>query len=136
MFHISDSWDFSEGVISPRICQRVPDEPEMARICVAPTVEQCILAIGHWEDYFSSGKEFRIYKTEEETTTAIDIIDSHLTGERWLTKPSLFKYVRTIKELEINALPKFEIEWLFSIRRLENDCQKILKEIRGAITSK
>ena len=67
------------------------NEPDCERICVAPSIEQCLVAI------IPSGFTWKIYRTYHpvETRETVkpardEVLDAHITGERWLVKPRTF----------------------------------------------
>lgn len=64
-------------------------EPDGERICVAPSIEQCITAIPYW---YSSW--YNIYKTKNkviaEKPKTKKIFDSHITDEGWIKIPTTF----------------------------------------------
>jgi hypothetical protein len=74
-------WDNSKGF------NRAANEPDVARICVAPTIEQCITAIPYvdWETY-------NIYRTEKPVAASppSDVFDSNITQEGWIKVPTVF----------------------------------------------
>lgn len=79
-------WDESKST------NRSGDEPEGARICVAPTIEQCITAIPYYMD------TLYIYKTENMVLPrkAIGVYDAHITDEGWLEEPTTFVKIGTL----------------------------------------
>lgn len=74
-------WDNKNGE------NRCDDEPEGKRICVAPTIEQCITALP-----YSLLSEFRIYRTERQVIAkkARKVFDAKVTQEAWITTPTVF----------------------------------------------
>ena len=70
-----------------RAINRDPTEPEGKRICVAPTIEQCISAIP-----YHLGATVGIYRSAERVlaTEPIDVFDAKVTEEGWLMKPTKF----------------------------------------------
>lgn len=75
---------------------RCYSEPEGCRICVAPTIEQCLTAIP-----YHLTAVCQIYKTKEKlkATCPINVFDSKVTQEGWLLHPTCFIRIGTI-ELE------------------------------------
>jgi len=73
---------------------RSGDEPNGRRICVSPTIEQCITAI----PYILSTK-LNIYRTKKRLIAnhPQDIFDSNVTQEGWLQKPTSFVKVGMLK---------------------------------------
>jgi hypothetical protein len=80
-------WDGNKAV------NRDPTEPAGKRICVAPTIEQCIVAIP-----YHYGADVSIYRTEdmELATEPRDVFDAKVTGEGWLTKATRFIKLGTL----------------------------------------
>lgn len=69
---------------------RGDDEPTDCRICVAPTIEGCLLALGccldNWRPAF-------VYRTSNKAIAKkpYDVTDAKITGEMWLIKPTSFE---------------------------------------------
>lgn len=80
-------WDSVSGL------NRTLSEPDGDRICVAPTIEQCIVAIPY--TYHSI---FSIYRTESmvNATNPDDVFDSGITHEGWILEPTTFIKIGTI----------------------------------------
>jgi len=74
-------WDEDKGF------NRGGYEPDGKRICVAPSVEQCITAV----PYILETK-FNIYRTKSKLRAdrPKDVFDSKVTHEGWLHKPTQF----------------------------------------------
>lgn len=91
-------WGEQEGF------NRSGDEPDGNRICVAPTIEQCITAIPY-VPYCT----LRIYRTENKVkaTKPVDVFDSKITKEGWLLEPTTF--------IQIGKLYLEEIAWKLNI---------------------
>lgn len=85
-------WDEDKGF------NRTDREPKGKRICVAPTIEQCIVAV----PYLPSSK-FAIYRTirKIKAEQAVDVFDVNITNEGWITFPMTFVKVGTINFSEI-----------------------------------
>lgn len=77
---------------------RGEDEPEGKRICVAPSVEQCITAI----PYYMTTK-CNIYRTKNRVRPikAAKVFDSAVTQEGWLQEPTDFVKIGTIDFVKI-----------------------------------
>lgn len=96
-YHLTDKpWSF-RILLSPRSegCNRDFDEPNTPRICVSPSVEQCMVAI-----YICPDDIFYVYRTEDKIKGTKEptkmIADAHITGERWIIKPTWFVRVGTL----------------------------------------
>jgi len=63
------------------------DEPEGKRICVAPSIEQCITAVP-----YALSTEFTIYRTKDKVKAkqAENIFDIYVTNEGWIQVPTEF----------------------------------------------
>ncbi len=66
---------------------RSEGEPDIERICVAPSVAQCLTAIP-----YCPGDTFTIYRTKRKmkATEPFDIFDSNVTKEGWILIPTFF----------------------------------------------
>lgn len=106
MYHISETE--IKGIIFPRVpynflTKRGYENTSIARICFAPTVAQCLLALGGNLE----GKEFYVYEPDDYSKlNIIDnetinknkyVFDSHETGEIWVTNSIQMKLVGKIK---------------------------------------
>jgi hypothetical protein len=89
-------WDNSQGF------NRTYNEPNDRRICVAPTIAQCITALPYWP-----GDIFRVYRTKSKVKAnpPRDIFDANITQEGWIQKPTIF--VR-IGDLELEDVERGE----------------------------
>jgi len=65
-------------------------EPKTARICVAPTIEGCLVAMYVNRSMF--GEYVYLYRTKNKVTArkSTGIMDSHITGEKWIVRPTTF----------------------------------------------
>lgn len=72
---------------------RPSEEPDGKRIPVAPTIEQCIIAIPLYDAAI-----INVYRTKEmvETENPINVFDSEITEEGWITVPTEFIYIGKI----------------------------------------
>lgn len=98
-------------------------EPPGPRICVAPTIEQCITAIPYWME------TLRIYRTEQKVLAkkALDVFDSDITDEGWLVEPTVFIKLGTLKLSELyKKLKRDIISESASIDDLEY-CKEVLR---------
>ena len=69
------------------------NEPDNKRICVAPTIPQCLTALPQ------SSVDLNIYRTlrKVKAEKPVGVFDAKITQEGWLTKPIMFVYIGTIK---------------------------------------
>jgi hypothetical protein len=63
------------------------NELDIPRICVAPTISKCLLAI-NYKAY--SYDRFIIYKTNAEVYYPIGVLDAEVTKEMWVLSPTTF----------------------------------------------
>jgi hypothetical protein len=104
-YHISTTLNRKEILLKPRDndsgFNRSYYEPNTERICVTPSLEQCIVAVPYYYDTI-----FSVYKTKykEIAERPIDIFDSKITQEGWLIKPTIFT---KIGKLNIDQIISF-----------------------------
>lgn len=90
-YHLSSSLNKEEEHLVPwnnsKGLNRSPFEPDGDRICVAPTIEQCIVALP-----YRFGSEYTIYRTKDmvRAREAVDVFDSKVTHEGWIEIPTTF----------------------------------------------
>jgi len=96
LYHLSERWLGQRVTLAPRIPRdRAPfEDRRVRRICVAPTVQGCLLALrgcfynrGVWWIYATSGVD---------AVEPISVPDASETGERWLLHPTEMVCVRRI----------------------------------------
>ena len=77
---------------------RAVSEPDTPRICVAPSISHCLIAMSLTVDNYVDN--FSIYRTHNKTTAFFphEILDSYITRERWLTFPMKFKKIGTLNK--------------------------------------
>jgi hypothetical protein len=108
-YHITpEDWG-DKAVLHPRIDGdfRSTDEPYIPRICVCPTIAGCINAV--WACYaYPKHSHVSVYKTTKPKSAIepVDVVDSYITGEKWLLKPTTFVRVGEINEKIIYGLGK------------------------------
>lgn len=92
-------WDEENGF------NRGGDEPLGKRICVAPSIEQCITAIPYSLDTVCT-----IYRTAKKVraTKPVNVYDVPVTQEGWLMKPTLFIKIGKLKFEEVEK--KLELD--------------------------
>lgn len=76
-------------------CHRASNEPKIYRTCVSSTIEGCLVALGCC---LYSNVTISIYRTVNKVLAVepYDVSDSHVTKEKWLTRPIKFKKVGII----------------------------------------
>lgn len=94
-YHVSTTIKENELTLFPREDgdNRSGYEPPGKRICVAPTVEQCITAIP-----YCLSEECNIYRTKNKVRASApeDVFDMNITDEGWLEIPTRFVKVGTL----------------------------------------
>lgn len=101
MYHISRKYLGDGVVLTPQIpTHRNTSECALTkRICVAPTIYQCLLAIDGIEDlkYSSIPPEgWFVYHTKEIGVPARDVFDVDKTQEHWLLESTYFKFTEKV----------------------------------------
>jgi hypothetical protein len=97
-YHISTTLKYKYVKLIPwsekKAVNRSSSEPNGRRICVAPSIEQCITAIPYYPEEI-----FSIYRTQKrvDAEPAIDIFDSNVTQEGWLHTPTEFMKIGILK---------------------------------------
>ena len=96
-YHISESDLGEHPTFYPRIpLSAAKCEPEVLRICVAPTVPQCYLAL-ECHELINRRDIPETYVYEVETDDFIDaspeVYDSEITDEKWLLSPHTLHFV-------------------------------------------
>jgi hypothetical protein len=128
-FHLSDKDVGAKCLFEPKTIPYEPRVINLKRTCVAPSVRQCLLAIGGVRGN-QKITEFHIYSIDiDKTDEALDmewpkteVDDQHLTEEAWILFPREFKKTGILhretwgsydnhNELFIKE-PTFSIEWL------------------------
>lgn len=96
-YHVSTTLNRRNVTLTPwdgdKAVNRDPTEPAGKRICVAPTIEQCIVAIP-----YHLGATISIYRTKnrELATQPNDVFDAKVTDEGWFTVPTTFVKIGTL----------------------------------------
>lgn len=87
-YHVSDTLRKDEITLHPRVegVNRCFEEPEVPRVCVAPSIEQCMTALPYCLGIMS------VYRTKYQVNAvkAINIEDAHITEEHWIIRPIKF----------------------------------------------
>jgi len=94
-YHITEqNWD-KEILLYPKENgdNRDEEETKTPRICVAKTIEGCLIAI-----YLQDLNTINIYRTKEKVLaqSPIGVCDSKITGEMWITKPTKFVFINNL----------------------------------------
>ena len=90
-YHVSTTLENETEHLVPRDFEngfnRTPAEPLGKRICVSPTIEQCIVAIP-----YHLGEVIAIYRTKNKVLAKkpIGVFDINITNEGWLEEPTPF----------------------------------------------
>jgi hypothetical protein len=87
------------------------NELEIPRICVSPTISQCLLAINYKAFYYD---RLIIYKTNAKVYYPVGVNDQKITEEMWILSPIKFIYCGEI------SMKQFTFNW--------TKFQKILKD--------
>lgn len=96
-YHVSTTLRAKEVILTPRDndsgFNRADDEPDTLRICVSPSLEQCIIAVPYYYNTI-----FSVYrtKTKVKANRPINVFDSKITQEGWLIKPTTFIKMGTL----------------------------------------
>jgi hypothetical protein len=92
-------WNEVEG------SNRGGDEPAGNRICVSPSIEQCITAIPYYY-----GSVFTIYRTADKIRASkpFRVYDAHITMEGWIEIPMDFVKVGKLKFADIEKSMEIE----------------------------
>ena len=89
-FHVTDDYKGDQWFMKPRRIKSSESEyHHINRICVAPTFEQCVIALIN----FNSDSNWYIYRTKEKISQSSKpsehiVMDANLTDERWLLEPT------------------------------------------------
>ena len=103
-YHITEfsSWD-KIVLLRPRKrgFHRADFEPEVARICVCPSIQGCLLALC---GCIPPDTRLFVYRTKDKTELRkpYNIPDSDVTEEKWIVEPTIFKL---IAHISLNRLP-------------------------------
>lgn len=96
-YHVSSTLRKKKETLVPwgsqKAVNRDPTEPPGKRICVAPSIEQCITALP-----YNYGSIITIYRTQEKLKADMpyDVFDAEVTNEGWLTIPTTFVKLGTL----------------------------------------
>lgn len=103
MWYFLSKGEFGETLTEVRSPQMAYQESEIPRLCIAPTVSQCILALS------ALVGRFNIYTIEVDAPEPANesVCDRHSTGEHWVTQEVLDRHrgsipIRKRGEVEID----------------------------------
>lgn len=92
-YHVSCKYLGEDVIFTPRTPRSMGDnEPKTRRICVAPTIHQCLgaISLSKYDTYC------HVYYTEGEPVRAKEVTDAGLTEEHWFLKKTKFKRLASI----------------------------------------
>lgn len=99
MYHISDTYLGRKPLLTPRIPRVAKESGEnirTKRICVSPSIEQCVLGIDGVSYMESSslevGKSWYVYQTTKKGKPARKVQDFDTTEEHWIKEETRFEY--------------------------------------------
>jgi hypothetical protein len=99
MYHISDTYLGRKPLLTPRIPRVAKESREnirTKRICVSPSIEQCVLGIDGVSYMESSslevGKSWYVYQTTKKGKPARKVQDFDTTEEHWIKEETRFEY--------------------------------------------
>ena len=98
MFHISQI-KIDEIIWTPRLCKdsSIPSdkffEPPIPRICISPTMAQCLLAMGMYIETPEKWNKLYVYRPHNyKRILAHSVHDAHLTDEHWIIHKTQMDY--------------------------------------------
>lgn len=110
-YHISTTLNKKNELLEPRSndegFNRTDGEPDIKRICVSPTLEQCLVAVP-----YSKWDEISVYKTKEKVIArkSRKVFDSSITQEGWITISTPFVRVGSLNMARLEKTTKIERE--------------------------
>jgi len=109
MYHVSVIYLGNHVIFKPKVpkTKNITECTITKRICVSPTIEQCLFGIDGISELKYSGIDkngWYIYQTEEVGLPAKEVFDYEITNENWLLKESEFKYIGKVFLSESNEL--------------------------------
>lgn len=102
MYHVSPKplgRGESEKIVTLRpkvICSSEDEAAHLNRICVAPSVEQCLIAITGGDTFSQNFYVYRTVRTVKKSIIPYGVQDAAITQERWLSRARQFKMVAKI----------------------------------------
>lgn len=114
MYHVSRVYLGLKPTFEPRIPTYMSDEEckKTPRICVSPSVTQCLLGIQgitqlrHLAMELNSG--WYVYETKLKGRAAKKVSDFGITEEHWILEPTQFNYVGKVVRLCRNDFAIFK----------------------------
>ena len=108
LYHITKAnWWGEKITLFPRAYgdNRSFDEPNVSRICCAPTIENCLIAIP-----IEEFEIVNVYRTmnKVESVRPYRILDAHITQERWLTEPTDFIFIKNVDFVKEKFIEQFK----------------------------
>jgi hypothetical protein len=129
-FIVPSNAEQTPATITPRVPEDSPGEDQkIKRVCVAPTVRQCVLAIGRVE----ASRTYHIYKMDIPSSTnpaAVSPLppeDWQFTGERWITDQEVEECGGRI-ELTYRGYVRVTDKMEWQLRQLEEDPDWVFDE--------
>lgn len=103
LYFVTDKYLGEDPILQPRVPEftSMMEDSRTKRICVAPTIYQCLIAIEASTKLIEEKvnyKRYRVYRAiyDEETVrqpTADEVSDAYSTGELWFIQPTQFHHV-------------------------------------------
>ena len=106
---------------------RMDEEPDDARICVSPTIEGCLIALA---GCIEGDSIVSVYKTvcKVKAISPVNVIDSKITEEMWLVRPTTFeRYGRIAKHHIPRGLLELSVGDSSTLQDQRNFKRKLLK---------
>lgn len=105
-YHLTTKKWGKEKWLRPQVEGRKRDilEPKVARICVCPTVRGCLSAVSFYKQIVYIHRTKRRVKA----TYPYGVVDSYITGEKWIVRPTIFVRVGFLSLLVINKLDFYD----------------------------
>ena len=104
-YHLSTTLGYKQLLLMPgdtsKGFNRDLTEPDIKRICVAPSIAQCLTALP-----YSYGDTFMIYRTKNKIKVErpVKVFDASITHEGWITKPTVFIKIGKLALREIDDM--------------------------------
>jgi len=104
-------------------------EPDLERICVAPTISGCFAAI------YVDGRKYNVYRTKKKVKAHLtyNVYDVRATGEKWLLSPTDFVLVASVDSKISRDLPESARGDENRIDSQQKDKEKIRKILKNGL---